>query len=1306
MSHFKVSYQEFIQHSFSPSIAVMCSPLVDDICKKNNLSFTELIQPFCKLQVEASYREPSGTIITLKNFRINVSHVDSRPPQPTMARKFLNESVSSHVNEKTTTMTVGNVSLDVPVSVPWFDAWRDTFLQVQFPSDHEFTKHYLACILVVSSAEQSPMDRLQHISAQLQQMQTVSPAKLPKWFSPGGGSGGVLRYHVLLHDNMDGNTPLAESLYETMKTTYGVNNSFFLNINSQAAPTSDTQLPDPWSQFITRRYHSQDTNEADEVMRNNLEGLTTVEAAQEAGETSPSTPVIMHPLSPVSDQLHNSIHDKSVVDGVTNHNWPVTAGVHGGCLTADDLDRLREFISCFCVSCLVPHVESQISQLTDLISNKKGMSRSFLSATKRWFGSKPGMPNTPTTNVTYTNDSTELQLRRLGDLCFMFGAYSLAFSAYHAAKRDFNGDAAWLHYAGALEMAALSLFMQPADPTRKAFEYAEESIMTYLNSCRMPQFATRATLFASECLRGRGMWGEAAKQLIRMTSEDSDLRSALLLEQAAYCFLASPRPPMPRKYAFHLVLAGHRFSKAGQKRHSLRCYRQAYQVYVNKSWSLAEDHIHHTIGRQATMLKQMTEAADAFAQLLPRASRQSATQQATFLREYLNTQQQLNCETGELPILPLPVVDNDSIQVLLGKPPQPQLMDNFECYASGVSFDLQPSDTQRWNKLEEQLVSAALRTQPMIFTPTVELLNNSTNNVNPPTSYAGEAISVSVSLNNPLHITVTLQNMRLLWSFTPCDSGASVDNSAVGNIAVATTRVIERLVMQPDTSSKIILQVVPLQVGELRVTGVAYQLGGEGEAVVEGRQVLVPRGRRQRVSKDSGAVAYAADNRLRLNISQHAPAIRVSFKKLQKDMLSGELTEVAVKIDNCGGVPVTKLLAVCGTPGVVAVGRRCAEVMEVPLDTPLVPGATLEVPMRVRAHDLKGSYTVDLLFYYESAQNQGKPLYRLVRHSWPILVHDSLQVCVTTTRSAVAVATDQPESLNLKLQVQNTSQANDSVKWVMCVECAALYSAQWQLTLRGFHPTAVSLGPQEVSHFLLKAVRRSSVTHDPLVSKLPLVGDTPLSPAAEFLPHHQPPAGPTVESSVDLQATFIVLWKATVELRGGDARSAVGQHHVTLRGIGESSWWPPPPPASVPPPLTPANDITVKQRLVTYSLVPQAPATPHDFSIDRVCLIPVDLFVRNCSNCDVIVEVQATRAPVTNQGYMYSPHSCHAFHWVGGTLRIVDLPPHGCRSVKMSAAVGAPGAYNLGSHLVLRARTTSSDFTPQSWRTDSTLVVT
>lgn len=103
------------------------------------------------------------------------------------------------------------------------------------------------------------------------------------------------------------------------------------------------------------------------------------------------------------------------------------------------------------------------------------------------------------------------------------------------------------------------------------------SLKSKLNS-RFSPFATRATLLSSECLKGRGLYGEAAKQLIRMSGEDSDLRSAVLLEQAAYCFLHCPRPVMFRKYAFHMVLAGNRYSKASHKNHSMRCYYQAHQV--------------------------------------------------------------------------------------------------------------------------------------------------------------------------------------------------------------------------------------------------------------------------------------------------------------------------------------------------------------------------------------------------------------------------------------------------------------------------------------------------------------------------------------------------------------------------------------------------------------------------------------------------------------------------------------------------------------------------------------------------------
>jgi hypothetical protein len=64
-------------------------------------------------------------------------------------------------------------------------------------------------------------------------------------------------------------------------------------------------------------------------------------------------------------------------------------------------------------------------------------------------------------------------------------------------------------------------------------------------------------------------------------------------------------------------------------------------MYETKNWSLAEDHIHFTIGRQAANLKQIAEATKAFAHLLTPASRQSAVQQAAFLREFLTMQQVL-----------------------------------------------------------------------------------------------------------------------------------------------------------------------------------------------------------------------------------------------------------------------------------------------------------------------------------------------------------------------------------------------------------------------------------------------------------------------------------------------------------------------------------------------------------------------------------------------------------------------------------------------------------------------------------------
>ena len=97
------------------------------------------------------------------------------------------------------------------------------------------------------------------------------------------------------------------------------------------------------------------------------------------------------------------------------------------------------------------------------------------------------------------------QMRKLADLYFMFKMYKSAYGFYHTAKKDFQSDEAWNYYAGAAEMSALAQYMQN-DPTKKyPAHYIEDAITKYHAVCQLPEFAIRATLFDTMCLKGLGM---------------------------------------------------------------------------------------------------------------------------------------------------------------------------------------------------------------------------------------------------------------------------------------------------------------------------------------------------------------------------------------------------------------------------------------------------------------------------------------------------------------------------------------------------------------------------------------------------------------------------------------------------------------------------------------------------------------------------------------------------------------------------------------------------------------------------------
>ncbi|XP_011502697.1 PREDICTED: trafficking protein particle complex subunit 8 [Ceratosolen solmsi marchali] len=1430
MAQCKLTPREFIINAFSPQVAAICSVNAEATCQKNNLSFTELLQPFCRINIEGHIKDPHGTTILIRSLQICVKDVNYYPPEPNIARKLLNESVNFTYNERTTVVSTASLNLDIPVSVPWFEAWRDTFLNVQFPSDHEFTKHFIACMIVVSTMDDNPLEKLQQISAQLNQS---IPGKLPKWFN-----NNALRYYILIHDTFQNNKNIAEDIFTEMKNIYGPNNCFFLPMNSRPFNVSDdcTQLPDPWSQFIVKYsdcsgnndYESSPRTPADTIGVSSMPNAVNTESEKSISQTGtpvtsknftavtpdgnerinisseiseapithlevgqeavpPTTIATIHPLSP-KNELSIKSYDIDRMRSHLDENSPININVwadspthaipqHGVRLSTKDLEKLKLMMSDFCLKSLLPYVEKQISLLNDLISNKKGVSKSLFSATKRWFGTnKPGVPGSaPANAVIYTAESPELQLRRLGDLCFMFGHYTFAYQAYHNAKRDFAADQAWVYYAGALEMAALSAFMMD-EMIRKTIEYMDDAITTYLNTCKMSQFATRATLLSAECLKNRGLYGEAAKQLIRMTSEDSDLRSALLLEQAAYCFIS---PKMVRKYAFHAVLAGHRFSKAGQKKHSLRCYKQAYQVYKNKGWSLAEDHIHFTIGRQAASLKQVLESVTVFEKLLSATSKQPALQQAAFLREFLYIHNLLTHEMKKssqtnLPILPLPLIEDNQIKVLLGPLIKPG--NNIELVSQILSFS-QDADDVRWSKLEEILLSKAQGTPPMIFKPTVTIYTHTSNNANKPNAVVKEPIYLCITLSNPLLIPLPLSNLKLLWSFN--NEGCIINNesSVEYEEEFVETLKIDSIILQPGSKQTVVLTLKPKKIGQLKILGLNYNLSNPIQtsidqtisstiSLISGKRLFKIQGPKLKNFKEKAGISlYGLDLRLDMNIVEKGPFMQITFTPLSPEMLCGELQRMEVTLTNIGNAPLKNIYLGSTNPKLFAlvdqeqdfkkgqIKKMDELIIKISLppnknDTLLV-GDSLKMTLWICAPHIKGNHRLDLLFYYENFDSKSVLKHRLSRHSWYLTVLDSIQSSAIVRRSAIINGNF--SMLNLIMQVKNSNQVHDPFMNEIELTDIAIQSDAWMLINSADIYGDIKIQPQEIRHFLLKLVRKAdgnlNLSNINLSKNISEVSAN--IPYLSFIKkrHIMPLDANDVQnenqqmriqmkdkpilSSMKLDSIVIIRWKAKVTEGGVVIRNTIGQHYIDLHYLDKSYNYP------IEKQLQPIeyngrlkifgpdinisdaqtsmkndqySDLECQQNLVWFYLKYSKNVT-HDFTGNRICIVPVMVNIQNNSESYVNVKVDtvgtSSQTLLLNiKTKLYSPQASTSFRYVGQTSLTLRLEPYEQQTIKLQAIFPAYGTYDLSSRLEVSAKVQNNiNYTLQKWNIESVCII-
>ncbi|WVZ60808.1 LOW QUALITY PROTEIN: hypothetical protein U9M48_010785, partial [Paspalum notatum var. saurae] len=491
-------------------------------------------------------------------------------------------------------------------------------------------------------------------------------------------------------------------------------------------------------------------------------------------------------------------------------------------LNMDDLNEIKDFMQDFVSNHIIPYMEQKIRVLNQQVATTR---KGFRNQIKNlWWRKRDDVPEAPNGPM-YTFTSIESQIRVLGDFAFMLRDYELALSNYRLLATDYKLDKAWKRFAGVQEMSGLCYFM--LDQSRKDAEYCmENAFSTYLRTGSSGQRnATRCGLWWAEMLKTRGQYREASNVYFRVSNEEPSLHSAVLLEQAACCYLLSS-PPMLRKYGFHLILAGNTYYMSDQKQHAVRAYRNALFVYKQKPWSYINDHVHFNVGRWYGVLGILDVAIKHLLEVIA-CSHQSVTTQNMFLNDFFHYVQSMK-KKFDVYELRLPVFNMSSLRIIY---------EDHRTYASDADVDVSEST---WQGLEEELIpsSSVVRTNWLDTQPKSSLRRYKDSCI----CVAGEAVKLNIELKNPLQISVSVSGISLICQLSTTLDALSSDISGLaldgGDGKVNTESSVSvfetgednftvsklDIVLGGGESKRVQLDVIPKVEGILKLVGIRWTL--------------------------------------------------------------------------------------------------------------------------------------------------------------------------------------------------------------------------------------------------------------------------------------------------------------------------------------------------------------------------------------------------------------------------------------------------------------------------------------------------
>ena len=503
-------------------------------------------------------------------------------------------SSTSDVTNPAQTAADAAYALTSPPTIPWLLRFRNALDRTSTGTNS--THDFLACpplvMLIASTNDAVPVDALAELA---------NPHFLPRPYHDGRYDPNSLRREfVMLHDNTVGPSNFAGEglMMKEMQSRFGVGCCAVVRVNSGGATKEEGENLD-WATHIPRPK------------------LLFPTPGSSAG-SSPASPVDYASL--------------------------------GNQLSLADIQNLRRYVGSLVSSSLLPAVERRISNLNIQVSNhKKGMKnmmkgffrKSKDSGSGESYHGANGTATAVNAGATggYPYSSIESQTRLLADTLFLMRDYEAALSMYRLVKDDYKQDRAHLHHASVNELMGLCIYL--IDPYghrygREAYNCLEVAFYGYQRAAEderaalskaggetggRPSASTISTRLASrlclvlsarrELCVDRPM--EIADLLASASSHETALGAAVLLEQSASHYY---KATAARKYAFHMLMAGHMFRSAGQESHAFRCFASSLYVYRSGKWDELYNHLRSTLAAQLYGMGRMSTSLRLYAGLV------------------------------------------------------------------------------------------------------------------------------------------------------------------------------------------------------------------------------------------------------------------------------------------------------------------------------------------------------------------------------------------------------------------------------------------------------------------------------------------------------------------------------------------------------------------------------------------------------------------------------------------------------------------------------------------------------------------